>query len=123
MKANAEALFKGNSSVGKSSILLRFSDETWLSEDESSATIGVDFRVRAVHELIQDCAKTNFMRSGYQDGRTREESQTQHLGSFFHTQATGVACPLTLIIGYSWSRAVPNYYFVLLPRCPGHYPR
>ncbi|ELU37628.1 Rab18 [Rhizoctonia solani AG-1 IA] len=35
----------GNSSVGKSSILLRFSDETWLSEDESSATIGVDFRV------------------------------------------------------------------------------
>ncbi|QRV80930.1 Ras-related protein Rab-18 [Ceratobasidium sp. AG-Ba] len=42
---NAKILLIGNSSVGKSSILLRFSDETWLSEDESSATIGVDFRV------------------------------------------------------------------------------
>jgi len=31
--------------VGKSSLLLRFSDEQWLPEDESSATIGVDFRV------------------------------------------------------------------------------
>ncbi|KAF9504474.1 hypothetical protein BS47DRAFT_1334604 [Hydnum rufescens UP504] len=35
----------GDSSVGKSSLLLRFADETWLTEDESSATIGVDFRV------------------------------------------------------------------------------
>jgi len=42
---NAKILLIGNSSVGKSSILLRFTDETWLSEDESSATIGVDFRV------------------------------------------------------------------------------
>ncbi|CAE6475460.1 unnamed protein product [Rhizoctonia solani] len=42
---NAKILLIGNSSVGKSSILLRFSDETWLSEDESSATIGVDFRL------------------------------------------------------------------------------
>jgi len=31
--------------VGKSSLLLRFADETWLDEDESHATIGVDFRV------------------------------------------------------------------------------
>lgn len=31
--------------MGKSSLLLRFSDEQWLPEDESSATIGVDFRV------------------------------------------------------------------------------
>jgi len=31
--------------VGKSSLLLRFSDEQWLPEDEATATIGVDFRV------------------------------------------------------------------------------
>lgn len=42
---NIKLLLIGNSSVGKSSLLLRFADETWLNEDESSATIGVDFRV------------------------------------------------------------------------------
>ncbi|KAK0208878.1 ras-domain-containing protein [Desarmillaria ectypa] len=42
---NVKLLLIGNSSVGKSSLLLRFSDETWLPEDEASATIGVDFRV------------------------------------------------------------------------------
>ena len=44
---NVKLLLIGNSSVGKSSLLLRFSDEQWLPEDESSATIGVDFRVSA----------------------------------------------------------------------------
>ncbi|KAG9043978.1 hypothetical protein FS837_008934 [Tulasnella sp. UAMH 9824] len=42
---NIKLLLIGNSSVGKSSLLLRFADETFLTEDESSATIGVDFRV------------------------------------------------------------------------------
>ncbi|KAJ8453979.1 hypothetical protein ONZ45_g19486 [Pleurotus djamor] len=42
---NVKILLIGNSSVGKSSLLLRFADEQWLPEDESSATIGVDFRV------------------------------------------------------------------------------
>jgi Ras-related protein Rab-18 len=42
---NVKLLLIGNSSVGKSSFLLRFSDEQWLPEDEASATIGVDFRV------------------------------------------------------------------------------
>jgi Ras-related protein Rab-18 len=43
---NVKLLLIGNASVGKSSLLLRFSDEQWLPEDEASATIGVDFRVR-----------------------------------------------------------------------------
>ncbi|KAI0028813.1 ras-domain-containing protein [Vararia minispora EC-137] len=42
---NVKLLLIGNSSVGKSSLLLRFSDQQWLPEDETSATIGVDFRV------------------------------------------------------------------------------
>ncbi|KAH8982564.1 ras-domain-containing protein [Lactarius hatsudake] len=42
---NVKLLLIGNSSVGKSSLLLRFSDKQWLPEDEASATIGVDFRV------------------------------------------------------------------------------
>ncbi|PFH49628.1 hypothetical protein AMATHDRAFT_112731, partial [Amanita thiersii Skay4041] len=42
---NVKLLLIGNASVGKSSLLLRFSDEQWLPEDEATATIGVDFRV------------------------------------------------------------------------------
>ncbi|GAA6051310.1 hypothetical protein JCM3770_006805 [Rhodotorula araucariae] len=38
----------GASSVGKSSLLLRFTDETFLSPDETSATIGVDFKVKVI---------------------------------------------------------------------------
>ena len=58
---NVKLLLIGNSSVGKSSLLLRFSDEQWLPEDESSATIGVDFRVSGpgsffVRGMISDAA-------------------------------------------------------------------
>lgn len=49
---NVKLLLIGNSSVGKSSLLLRFSDEQWLPEDESSATIGVDFRVSPVRLIL-----------------------------------------------------------------------
>jgi len=42
---NVKLLLIGNASVGKSSLLLRFSDEQWIPEDEATATIGVDFRV------------------------------------------------------------------------------
>ena len=48
---NVKLLLIGNSSVGKSSLLLRFSDKQWLPEDEASATIGVDFRVRLAPAL------------------------------------------------------------------------
>ncbi|KAI6141739.1 ras-domain-containing protein [Pisolithus tinctorius] len=42
---NVKLLLIGNASVGKSSLLLRFSDEQWIPEGEATATIGVDFRV------------------------------------------------------------------------------
>jgi hypothetical protein len=35
-------------SAGKSSLLLRFTDDDFLSEEETTATIGVDFRTKAV---------------------------------------------------------------------------
>ncbi|KAI0271010.1 ras family-domain-containing protein [Russula aff. rugulosa BPL654] len=57
---NVKLLLIGNSSVGKSSLLLRFSDKQWLPEDEASATIGVDFRLevqgRKVKMSIWDTA-------------------------------------------------------------------
>jgi hypothetical protein len=38
-------LMIGNSSVGKSSLLMRWSENQWLPEDEASATIGVEVKV------------------------------------------------------------------------------
>ncbi|CAO3691957.1 unnamed protein product [Rhizopus microsporus] len=38
-------LLIGNSNVGKSSLLLQFTDDTFLPQEEVSATIGVDFKV------------------------------------------------------------------------------
>ncbi|KAJ1556298.1 Ras- protein Rab-18-B [Cladochytrium tenue] len=53
--ASAEAItstFKllliGDSGTGKSSLLLRFTDDAWLQPDEVSATIGVDFKVKVM---------------------------------------------------------------------------
>ena len=42
---NVKLLLIGNSSVGKSSLIRRFSDEQFLPEDKASATVGIDFRV------------------------------------------------------------------------------
>ncbi|KAK9899484.1 ras-domain-containing protein [Cystobasidium minutum MCA 4210] len=41
-----QLLLIGSSSVGKSSLLLRFTDDTFLSADEISSTIGVDFKLK-----------------------------------------------------------------------------
>ncbi|KAI8618411.1 ras family-domain-containing protein [Chytriomyces sp. MP71] len=47
-----EATFKllmiGDSGVGKSCLLLRFTEDAWLQPDECAATIGVDFKVKTM---------------------------------------------------------------------------
>ncbi|OCF73964.1 hypothetical protein I204_05812 [Kwoniella mangroviensis CBS 8886] len=45
---NLKLLLIGNSSVGKSSLLLRFTDDEFLSDEETAATIGVDFKVKSI---------------------------------------------------------------------------
>ncbi|KAI5452564.1 Ras- protein Rab-18 [Naganishia albida] len=44
--SNLKLLLIGNSAVGKSSLLLRFTDDGFLADEETSATIGVDFKVK-----------------------------------------------------------------------------
>lgn len=44
---NIKLLLIGNPMVGKSSLLLRFSDKQWLPEDKMTATIAADSRVRS----------------------------------------------------------------------------
>ncbi|KAI8892358.1 small GTPase superfamily [Globomyces pollinis-pini] len=46
--ATFKLLLIGDSGTGKSSLLLRFTDDMWLRPDEVSATIGVDFKVKIV---------------------------------------------------------------------------
>jgi Ras-related protein Rab-18 len=50
--ADVAATFKllliGDSGAGKSSLLLRFTDDTWLHPDDVTATIGVDFKVKII---------------------------------------------------------------------------
>ncbi|KAI9454941.1 P-loop containing nucleoside triphosphate hydrolase protein [Russula earlei] len=47
---NVMLLLIRNSSMGKSSLKLRFSDKQWLPEDKASVTIGIDFRDTAGQE-------------------------------------------------------------------------
>ncbi|KAJ1927359.1 hypothetical protein IWQ60_002991 [Tieghemiomyces parasiticus] len=48
LAATFKLLLIGDSNVGKSNILLRFTDDTFLPPEEASATIGVDFKVKLV---------------------------------------------------------------------------
>ncbi len=44
--ATFKLLLIGDSGTGKSSLLLRFTDDTWVTPEDVSATIGVDFKVK-----------------------------------------------------------------------------
>jgi hypothetical protein len=83
---NCKLLLIGNSSVGKSSLLLRFSDEQWLPEDESSATIGVDFRVRRVLLFCVyvdvDVLTISDGGLGASDEREGEAGQVEYMGAW-----------------------------------------
>lgn len=69
--------------MGRSSLLLGFSDKQWLPEDETSATIGVDFRVRIMFSFSSfsfsfgnssyQCVGLLIYSVGAQDGDQRKE--------------------------------------------------
>ncbi len=131
---NVKLLLIGNSSVGKSSLLLRFSDEQWLPEDESSATIGVDFRVGCIARFC--CPKKNVVAStklsstqkGAQDGCERKESEIEHMGAFtLLLQAVSPSLTDGTIhyargLGYGRAGAFPDHHLFVLPRSTGDYP-
>ncbi|KAJ1652008.1 Ras- protein Rab-18 [Dispira simplex] len=56
--ATFKLLLIGDSNVGKSSILLRFSDDLFLPPEEVSATVGVDFKVK-MFDVDDDRYKLN----------------------------------------------------------------
>ena len=56
---HVKVLMVGNSSVGKSSLLARWSENQWVSEDEASATIGVEVKVRRIGRTYRDFTISN----------------------------------------------------------------
>lgn len=117
---NVKLLLIGNASVGKSSLLLRFSDEQWLPEDEASATIGVDFRVRLSfrafsHWRMKSCAYPSWYRcTRWRSTDGKWNSVYGCVGSFFplHLCDNDVCSA-----GYSWPRTIPYDHILILPWC------
>lgn len=99
--------------MGKSSLLLRFSDETWLSEDESSATIGVDFRVR-VEVILRVCLYS--VQVSKMEVRGKKVKLSIWV-SFF----CGRFWVCLVWVGYGWAGTVPDDYVVVLSWCTGYY--
>ncbi|KAL0074559.1 P-loop containing nucleoside triphosphate hydrolase protein [Phycomyces blakesleeanus] len=67
-------LLIGNSNVGKSSLLLRFTDDTFLPQEEVSATIGVDFKVNMMQVDGQSYKLTIWDTAGQERFRTLTSS-------------------------------------------------
>ncbi|KAG6860893.1 hypothetical protein C0995_006332 [Termitomyces sp. Mi166 len=104
---NCKLLLIGNSSVGKSSLLLRFSDEQWLPEDESSATIGVDFRVHKMDVKGKKVKLSIWILSGYQDTAGQERFRT--ITSSYYRGAQGIILVYDVANRESFD-ALPRWY-------------
>jgi hypothetical protein len=100
---NVKLLLIGNSSVGKSSLLLRFSDEQWVPEDEASATIGVDFRV---HKMDID-------------GKKVKLSIWVRIFLYFFL----IVLIALFSAGHRRARTLPDHNIVVLPWCTWRDPR
>lgn len=107
---NIKLLLIGNSSVGKSSLLLRFADETFLTEDESSATIGVDFRVSKM-EVGGRRVKLSIWVG----------SAGLPCCQYFSMDRNYLLPPR--MIGHCWTGTVQDHHFIVLSWCTRYYPR
>ncbi|KAL2920212.1 hypothetical protein HK105_200280 [Polyrhizophydium stewartii] len=74
IEATFKLLLIGDSGTGKSSLLLRFTDDMWLQPDEVSATIGVDFKVKVVEVNSKKYKLTIWDTAGQERFRTLTSS-------------------------------------------------
>ena len=91
-------LIIGESGVGKSSLLLRFTDDAF--DPEQAATIGVDFKVKTVNV---NASKVTI----HWNKRKAEMKITMILAKFF------ISTCIIIIgeagdLGHCWSRKIPN---------------
>lgn len=71
---HVKILVIGNSSVGKSSLLMRWSDNQWIPEDEASATIGVEVLRRKLDVKGENVNLTIWDTAGEEHFRTMQSA-------------------------------------------------
>ncbi|SRR6266403_3594379 len=147
---NVKLLLIGNSSVGKSSLLLRFSDKQWLPEDEVSATIEVDFRLCSVFLdsliiIFDDNVRCDYVRSFFHcrvlwDDYLRQVHKLEvrrkvilwvcHWLFFTQSERTDAEMPFFLrlhrwfyIVGHCRPKTFPHNHSIVSPWCVGHHTR
>lgn len=113
----------GASSVGKSSLLLRFTDELFLSPDETSgkpcsARFGLSAMQLILLHRIASHHRSRLQGQGYRATGTKME--VEHLGSSHLpcTRRSNFGAELTslaLFKGHGWPRAFPHPHLFLLP--------
>lgn len=100
-------LIIGESGVGKSSLLLRFTDDAF--DPEQAATIGVDFKVKVIRLNNGDKVKESD-ELGLGDGDGNNHFFISPPGEVGH-------------MGHGRTGEVPHVDALLLPRRPGRHPR
>jgi hypothetical protein len=122
----------GIASVGKSSLLLRLTDQQWLPEEERIPTIGVDTLVNlfAFGLLFRVGRVLTFSSlQGAQIRCERKKGRSQYLGEcitiscMFATRCNGTHRANDDVIGHGWRRAPPCHHLVVLSRHSRHHPR
>ncbi|KAJ3338922.1 hypothetical protein HDU93_008901 [Gonapodya sp. JEL0774] len=118
-------LLIGDSGSGKSSIMLRFTDEVWIEPEDARATIGVDFKVKVVDVDGKRYKLTIWDTAGQERYRTLTSSyyrgaqgvilvyditnraSFEHLNDWFSELETYTSSPnvVTLVVGNKLDRA------------------
>ncbi len=132
-------LIIGESGVGKSSLLLRFTDDAF--DPEQAATIGVDFKVKTIH-INQDKVRLSGILSViviyYREHKINTTgSRLIHIRRANHSRSVASHRSSNVMLmctnwfstdqishlGHCWSGAVSHADSELLPRRPGRHPR
>jgi GTPase SAR1 family protein len=114
---NVKLLLIGNTSVGKSSLLLRFLDEQWLTEDKASAMIGIDFHVHSSFRAFSHWRWSHVLTLvgiGAQDGGQWTESETQYMGVLvlsFPCICVIMMSVLQDTVGQEWFCTITSSYY------------
>ncbi|KAI8828151.1 ras family-domain-containing protein [Chytriomyces cf. hyalinus JEL632] len=114
-----KVLMIGDAGTGKSSLLLRFTDDAWLQPDQGAVTIGVDFKVKSMVIGNKTCKLAIWDTAGQERFRTltssyyrgaqgviliydvTQRASFEHLSTWFHELETNSSNPrvVKMIVG------------------------
>jgi Ras family len=118
-------LVLGTASVGKSSLLLRFTDQQWLPEGERIPTIGVDTLVKLL--TCVNGRSGSLTLASFQVHKLDVKGKRVVLNIWvrepLHTVMRLRHDIMVSFIGHRWRRAPPCPHIVVLSRSTRHHPR